>query len=100
MMRRRWRPSTTSSSAPAGPGFANGPGAEGAERGRPMPALLVVDGEDEPGGYCRTVFQDGFVWDYSGHFFHFKQPAIEAWLRARIDGAVHTVVKQSKIRVA
>jgi len=24
-----------------------------------------------------------FVWDYSGHFFHFKHPEIEAWLRAR-----------------
>jgi hypothetical protein len=35
--------------------------------------------------------EDGFVWDYSGHFFHFKRPAIEAWLRARMDGEVRTV---------
>ncbi|HVV82659.1 MAG TPA: NAD(P)-binding protein [Kofleriaceae bacterium] len=84
----------------SGLGFANWLRAEAAARGRPAPELLVVDGEPEPGGYCRTVVQDGFVWDYSGHFFHFKEPAIEAWLRARIDGPVHTVVKQSKIRVA
>ena len=32
----------------------------------------------EPGGYCRTIERDGFVWDYSGHFSHFKEPAIEA----------------------
>jgi protoporphyrinogen oxidase len=46
------------------------------------------------------VVEDGFVWDYSGHFFHFKQPAIEAWLRARMDGEVRTVRKLSSIRVA
>ena len=84
----------------SGLGFANWIHAEAAARGRPVPSVLVVEGEREPGGYCRTVVQDGFVWDYSGHFFHFKDPAIEAWLRARIDGPVHTVVKRSKVRVA
>ena len=84
----------------SGLGFANWLRAEAAARGRPAPEVLVLDGEDEPGGYCRTIVQDGFVWDYSGHFFHFKDPAIEAWLRARIDGPVHTVVKRSKVRVA
>ena len=32
---------------------------------------LIVEANAEIGGYCRTVKQDGFVWDYSGHFFHF-----------------------------
>jgi protoporphyrinogen oxidase len=59
---------------------------------------LVVEAEDEPGGYCRTVVQDGFVWDYSGHFFHFKRPEIEAWLRARMQGEVRTVARKSVIR--
>jgi protoporphyrinogen oxidase len=63
--------------------------------------VLVVEAEDEPGGYCRTVEQDGFVWDYSGHFFHFKRPEIEAWLRARMPGEdVRTVARVSKIRFA
>jgi protoporphyrinogen oxidase len=63
--------------------------------------VLVLEAEAEPGGYCRTVVQDGFVWDYSGHFFHFKDPAIEAWLRARMPGqVVRTVVKRSAIRYA
>jgi protoporphyrinogen oxidase len=84
----------------SGLGFANWIRAEAAARGRGAPAVLIVEGEREPGGYCRTIVQDGFVWDYSGHFFHFKEPAIEAWLRARIDGPVHTVVKRSKVRVA
>ncbi len=80
----------------SGLGFANAwrerhPGAE----------LVVLEAASEPGGYCRTVVRDGFVWDYSGHFFHFKDPSIEGWLRARMPGQdVRTVVKRSQIRYA
>ena len=84
----------------SGLGFANSIRAEAAARGRPAPTVRVCEAADLPGGYCRTVVRDGFVWDYSGHFFHFKRPAIEAWLRARMDGEVRTVQKQSSIRVA
>jgi protoporphyrinogen oxidase len=67
----------------------------------PGARVVVLEAEPEPGGYCRTVAQDGFVWDYSGHFFHFKDPDIEAWLRARMPGQeVRTVVKRSTIRYA
>jgi protoporphyrinogen oxidase len=47
---------------------------------------LIVEADREIGGYCKTVKKDGFVWDYSGHFFHFKHPDIEAWLRQRMPG--------------
>jgi len=67
----------------------------------PDARVIVLEAEREPGGYCRTVVQDGFVWDYSGHFFHFKDPSIEAWLRARMPGQdVRTVVKRALIRYA
>jgi protoporphyrinogen oxidase len=67
----------------------------------PAARVIVLEAETEPGGYCRTVVQDGFVWDYSGHFFHFKDPAIEGWLRARMAGQdIRTVVKRSAIRYA
>ncbi len=33
---------------------------------------LIIEKESEIGGYCRTIYQDGFIWDYAGHFFHFK----------------------------
>jgi protoporphyrinogen oxidase len=80
----------------SGLGFANAWRAR-----RPDARLVVLEAEAEPGGYCRTVVQDGFVWDYSGHFFHFKHPEIEAWLRARMPGQdVRTVVKRSAIRYA
>ncbi len=68
------------------------------EDGR-APSVLVVEAEDLPGGYCRTVVQHGFVWDYSGHFFHFRHPDIEAWLRARMPGEdVRTVRRRALIR--
>jgi len=62
---------------------------------------VVIEAADEIGGYCKTVHRDGFVWDYSGHFFHFKHPDIEAWLRARMgDQRVRTVQKRSFISYA
>lgn len=44
----------------------------------------IVEAEDEIGGYCRTIKRDGFVWDYSGHFFHFRHPEIEEYLVDRM----------------
>lgn len=65
------------------------------------PDLLVVEADEQPGGYCKTVVQDGFVWDFSGHFFHFRDPAIDSWLRQRMPGQdIRTVIKRSFIRFA
>lgn len=58
---------------------------------------LVLEADSEIGGYCKTVKRDGFVWDYSGHFFHFARPEIEAWLRARIACPVRAVKRRSFI---
>ena len=68
---------------------------------RPGARVVVLETESEPGGYCRTIARDGFVWDYSGHFFHFKHAEIEAWMRARMPGHdIRTVQKRSAIRYA
>ena len=65
------------------------------------PDYLVIDADKEIGGYCKTRKQDGFVWDYSGHFFHFKRPEIEQWLRERMPGQrIRTVEKRSFISYA
>jgi protoporphyrinogen oxidase len=57
---------------------------------------LVLEGDEQIGGYCKTIRRSGFTWDYSGHFFHFKHPEIEAWLRERMVGQkVRTVEKRS-----
>ncbi len=59
---------------------------------------LVLEADREIGGWCKTVKKEGFVWDYSGHFFHFKHPEIEAWLRERMPGQrIRVVEKKSFI---
>ncbi|MCC6621115.1 MAG: FAD-dependent oxidoreductase [Deltaproteobacteria bacterium] len=60
---------------------------------------LVLEQSDAIGGFCKTVVKDGFVWDYSGHFFHFKHKDIERFLVERMAGQrVLTVKKVSYIR--
>jgi protoporphyrinogen oxidase len=60
---------------------------------------LILEADTEIGGYCKTVKRAGFVWDYSGHFFHFKHPDIEQHLRERMrDQRVLRVNKRSYIQ--
>ena len=83
----------------SGLSFANWLRQEASARDRSPPEILVLEADAEPGGYCKTIHQDGFVWDYSGHFFHFKDPTIEAWLRERMPGqTILCVEKRSFIR--
>jgi protoporphyrinogen oxidase len=59
---------------------------------------LVLEADREIGGWCKTVKKEGFVWDYSGHFFHFKHPEIERWLVDRMPGQnIRVVEKKSFI---
>lgn len=59
---------------------------------------LICEAGDAIGGFCKTVKQDGFVWDYSGHFFHFRDPEIERYLLERMpDQKVLKVEKDSRI---
>ena len=61
----------------------------------------VIEQLDEPGGYCRTIHQDGFVWDFSGHFFHFRHADIEAFLRQRMaTSEVSTINRSASILFA
>lgn len=47
--------------------------------------FIVIEKESAIGGYCRTIKRNGFVWDYSGHFFHFRHPEIEELVCGNID---------------
>jgi protoporphyrinogen oxidase len=59
---------------------------------------LILEAEDEIGGYCRTVKRYGFTWDYSGHFFHFRHKDIEEYLVGRMGGQrVLQVQRDSRI---
>lgn len=37
---------------------------------------LILESDSEIGGYCRTIKKNGYIWDYSGHFFHFSDDNI------------------------
>lgn len=59
---------------------------------------LVLEANREIGGYCRTIKRDGFIWDYSGHFFHFRRPEIEQDLIERMGAqAVLRISRDSRI---
>jgi protoporphyrinogen oxidase len=59
---------------------------------------LIIEKESEPGGYCRTIKKDGFVWDYSGHFFHFRDKQIKNYLLSEMDiSGLITVQKHAQI---
>ena len=59
---------------------------------------LICEALEEAGGYCRTVSRGGFVWDYSGHYFHFRHADVERMIRERMAaGQLRSVTKVSKI---
>ncbi len=33
---------------------------------------FIIEKEREVGGYCRTIKKGDYIWDFAGHFFHFK----------------------------
>lgn len=46
---------------------------------------LVLEKESELGGYCKTEIRGDYVWDYSGHFFHFKNEEIKNYVLENIE---------------
>lgn len=46
---------------------------------------IVLEKDDSIGGYCKTIKRNGYVWDYSGHFFHFQNPELEKYVCKNID---------------
>lgn len=60
---------------------------------------LILEADDHTGGLCNTIYQDGFVWDYSGHFFHFQNPEIAQFISERLDkSGLVEVEKHTQIR--
>jgi protoporphyrinogen oxidase len=59
---------------------------------------LIIERENEPGGYCRSIKSEGFIWDYAGHFLHFRKKSIKNFLLSRIpDKSIIKVRKNAKI---
>ena len=59
----------------------------------------IIEKSDRIGGYCKTTERNGFVWDYSGHFFHFKNKDIEEFVAQGIPAEdILTIHKHTQIR--
>ena len=60
---------------------------------------LVLEKTDGMGGYCKTTKRNGYVWDYSGHFFHFQDREIEEMImRDMTKDDLVEPVKDTKIK--
>lgn len=60
---------------------------------------LIIEQSDKIGGYCKTTERNGYVWDYSGHFFHFKDKEIEQFIAQNIPAEdLLTICKHTQIR--
>ncbi|MBR4136542.1 MAG: NAD(P)-binding protein [Bacteroidales bacterium] len=46
---------------------------------------LIIEKDHEMGGYCRTIYSGDYVWDYSGHFFHFQRENIKNYVLSRLN---------------
>ena len=58
----------------------------------------MVEATNEIGGYCKTVKKGEFVWDYSGHFFHFRNEGLKELICKHIDPQIlKKVKKETKI---
>lgn len=58
----------------------------------------IIEKESSIGGLCRTIYQDGFVWDYAGHFFHFANEKIKSYFESKIDKTdINVCDKNTKI---
>ena len=45
---------------------------------------LIVEKEKEAGGYCKTIYEKDYIWDYAGHFFHFANQDIKKFFNEKI----------------
>lgn len=59
---------------------------------------LIIEKEEEIGGYCKTAYSGDFIWDYSGHFFHFQREGVKEFVMSRLsDDEVLKVFKYTQI---
>jgi protoporphyrinogen oxidase len=58
---------------------------------------LILEKDSTPGGYCKTTTKGEYTWDYSGHFFHFKNPEIKEYILENVECDILKVKKITDI---
>lgn len=61
---------------------------------------VVLEAEDEPGGLCRSRHVDGFVFDYTGHLLHLRDPRVLGMLDTLWPDGFAVVERKAFIRTA
>lgn len=60
---------------------------------------LIIEKDSSVGGYCKTIKKEGFTWDYSGHFFHFRNQDIKEHLLSEMNREdLLEITKKTQIR--
>ena len=59
---------------------------------------LIVEKESEPGGYCKTIKNPNYVWDYAGHFYHFKTKEMENLFKSLVEEK-EVVLKEKNTKI-
>lgn len=60
----------------------------------------IIEASSSMGGYCKTTIRNGFIWDFSGHFFHFQDAGIKGLLMSELESnnQIVKVEKDTKIK--
>ncbi len=58
---------------------------------------LLIEKDSSLGGYCKTTISGEYIWDYSGHFFHFRNEEIKNYVLSEIDCELLEVNKKTDI---
>ncbi len=56
---------------------------------------IILEKENEYGGYCRTIKNPEYVWDFAGHFYHFKTDKFKELFLSLVDP--EEIITQKKI---
>ena len=59
---------------------------------------LIVEKDDRVGGYCKTTIKGDYVWDYAGHFYHFKTDEMKQLFKKLMENEeIVNQIKNTKI---
>ena len=58
---------------------------------------LIIEKESSVGGLCKSFYNNGFIWDYSGHFLHFKDNEMKKFIASIMPDQLETHQKKTRI---
>jgi protoporphyrinogen oxidase len=59
--------------------------------------ISILEKESRPGGLCRTERENKFLFDYTGHLLHFKDPIFKEIVFSQIEGSLDQKIRDAWI---